>query len=105
MWFTNGIRKQKIHYMICGDININTPRTDENKIVEYINSLNSGGSINLINLPTTIAENCRPSLLDLVYTNVVTPKISGGICLAELSDHLPTFTFIKNCNHFKTKIK
>ena len=37
---------KKIHYLICGDININTLRTDDNKIMEYINSLNSSGCIN-----------------------------------------------------------
>ena len=63
--------------------------------MEYINSLNSRPCINLINLPTRIAENCRPSSLDHVYTNVVTPKISGGVCLVELSDHLLTFAIIE----------
>ena len=34
------MESKKILYSICGDININTLRADDNKTMEYINSLN-----------------------------------------------------------------
>ena len=45
----------------------------------------------IINIPTRFAENCKFSLLDLVYTNMTNNSIKSGVCMFEISDHFSTF--------------
>jgi len=50
-----------------------------------------------INVHTRFAENCKPSLLYHMYTNVHGKKLNcqSGAILFEMSDHLPTFLSLK----------
>ena len=78
-----------INYVVCGDININT-LSNNPKESEYIAALNSIGCNQMIDVPTRFAYNCKSSLLNHVYTNI-TKETYCGVCLYEVSDHLPTF--------------
>ena len=61
----------KSNYVICGDININKPTLENtNKTIDYINALTSIDCKMTIRNPTRFANNCSPSLLDHVYTNI-----------------------------------
>ena len=60
-----------------------------------------------INNHTRFGENCRPSLLDLIYTNIDSTRTINWVALFELSDHLPTFFMVKNttcCVNNDTKL-
>ena len=47
----------------------------------------------MINKPTRITTHSS-TLLDHIYTNIVTDQIQSGILTYDISDHLPTFCFI-----------
>ena len=36
----------------------------------------------------------KPTLIDHLYTNSFNPKVESGVCLYDISDHLPIFTLI-----------
>ena len=96
----------KLNYVVCGDININTLAKNP-KITECIEKRNSVGCKQLVDAPTRFANtfNCYSSLLDHVYINMPKKTLSG-VCLFELSDHLPTFFIIPNTkNHLTNKPK
>ena len=88
----------KLNYMVCGDININT-LAKNTKITEYIEKLDSIGCKQLVDAPTRFAStvNCNSSSLNHVYTNMP-KKTPNRVCLFKLSDHLPKY---KRCmNNF-----
>ena len=60
---------------------------------EYIVALNSIGCNQMVDVPTRFANNCTSSLLDHLYTNI-TKETYFGVCLYEVSGHLPTFFII-----------
>ena len=49
----------------------------------------------LIDLPTRFADNCKFSLLDHIYTNITNQVHESGVCIFDISDHLPTFFIAK----------
>ena len=60
-----------------------------------------------INNHTRFGKNCRPSLLDHIYTNIDNTRTISGVAIFELSDHLPTFFIVKNttcCVNNDTKL-
>ena len=84
----------KCEYIICGDININLLSS---RVATYIETLLSNGCNSLINNPTRFSFNSKPSLLDHIYTNNISNGKEYGICLYDISDHLPVFVMIKDC--------
>ena len=52
----------------------------------------------MIRNPTRFSDNGKASLLDHIYTNSTKLKIKAGVCLYDISDHLPTFFILKNTN-------
>ena len=67
------------------------------RVATYIETLLSNGCNSLINNPTRFSFNSKPSLLDHIYTNNISNGKECGICLYDISDHLPVFVLIKNC--------
>ena len=67
------------------------------KICYYIRSLESVGCNMHINTPTRFAENKNSSILDHIYSNS-NNICNSGICLYDISDHLPIFLVKKNFN-------
>ena len=80
---------------MVGDININT-LTKNSQTENYMNVLNSFGCKLLIDLPIRFADNCKFSLLDYIYTNIANQVYKRGVCICDISDHLPTFFIAKN---------
>ena len=61
--------------------------------------LNSIGSCSLLTSPTRFFSNCTPSLLDHIYSNMSNHPKTSGICLYDISNHLPTFLTIETLKH------
>ena len=47
----------------------------------------------MVDVPTRFANNCKFSLLDHVYISII-KETNSGVCLYEVSDHLPTFFIV-----------
>jgi len=58
------LESQKLHYIVSGDMNINTLMKNDVKITDYINNLTSIGCKLMIDNHNRFAKNCNPSLLD-----------------------------------------
>ena len=97
------LESNKVNYIVCGDTNINLLAKYNPKIKNYVNDLKSIGSKLLIDIPTRFPVNCRSSLLDHIYTNITKQSIKSGVCIYEVSDHLPTFVIAKNTKCFSEK--
>ena len=52
-----------------------------------------------------IQQNCTPSLLDHIYTNICDEKKNAGIIIYDISDHLPVFVNLKLHHPTQQKIK
>ena len=85
------LETKKLNYVICGDININTLNRNNTKILDYTNAIVSLGCEMTIGNPTRFSENCNPSLLDHIYTNITKKSTYSRISAFEISDHLPIF--------------
>ena len=102
----NELENNKEKYILSGDINIDTlsvQTTGASKIKNYIDDLISSGCKLLINIPTRFADNCKSSLLDHIYTNLTNKNNQSGVCMFEISDHLPIFFIAKNVKCFSNK--
>ena len=69
------INLEGLNYFILGDFNINL-LSDAPSIIQYKESLESLGVINLINCPTRYMNMQTPSLLDHIYCNNSTSNIT-----------------------------
>jgi len=65
------LNTQKLCYVIEEDININYLSKDNEKIIDYLNTLTALGCEMIIGNHTRFSENCKPSLLDHMYTNLI----------------------------------
>ena len=102
----NELENNNEKYILSGDINIDTlsvQTTGASKIKNYVDDLISSGCKLLINIPTRFADNCKSSLLDHIYTNLTNKNNQSGVCIFEISDHLPIFFIAKNVKCFSNK--
>ena len=78
-----------------GDININTHQNIQTcSSKQYQDTLLSLGLVNLVSKPTRITE-LSESIIDHILTNIPLQKITCGVVVHDISDHLPTFAM---CN-------
>ena len=88
-----------MEFYLLGEFNINLLQSHCNQIIKtYADNLLSYSVKCCINKPTRISVS-RKSLLDHIYTNDFNRLIFSGMC--DISDHLPTFIFIKDIIHTK----
>ena len=64
------------------------------KTEDYLDVLYSSNLLQVITKPTRITSHTA-TLIDYIYTNACTDQIIPSIVTTELSDHLPTFCFIR----------
>ena len=100
------LENSNLNYIVCGDINVNFFAKDNEKITDYMNNLAMIGCKMKIKDHTRFGENCRPTLLDHIYTNIGNTRTNSGVAVFELSGQLPTFFMVKNTtccvkNNFK----
>ena len=91
------LENRRITYIISGDININLNLKSDN-IRNYVDFMSSIGCKSMIRNPIRFSDNGKASLLDHIYTNPTKLKIKAGVCLYDISNHLPTFFILKNTN-------
>ena len=85
------VKKHK--FLICGDFNIDLLKHySSSKIDSYLNT-NSEFCFNLITKPTRITSHSS-TLLDHLYTNMLSKQITSGILTYNISDYLRTFCII-----------
>ena len=89
---------QNLTYYICGDTNINLIKASTNSGIKYFfDDLTSAGTQVLVNKPTRIVSNSA-SLVDHLYTNDPVNKLTPGIIVTDMSDHLPLFLKVSTLN-------
>ena len=81
------LENQKLYYVVCGDININSLALNNTKIKNYLNSLNCVGCRLLIEASTRFSTTSKPSLLDHIYSNITRKTLLSKPCLFDISDH------------------
>ena len=87
------INLEGLKYFILGDFNINL-LSDSPPIIQYKESFESLGVINLINYPTRYMNMQTPLLLDHIYGNNCSKNIISGSISYDISDHNPVFVII-----------
>lgn len=77
--------------IFCGDFNIDllSPTGNKQNLSDIFCSF---GYQNVINIPTRITD-ASETLLDLCFTNYQPRECDAGVLIADLSDHLPFFSF------------
>ena len=82
--------------LVIGDFNENLLKYNKDKQTsEYLDMLLSLGFMPIITKPTRITDHTA-TLIDHIYTNTPEKLIESGICLADISDHLPVFCTMAN---------
>ena len=91
--------------IVLGDININFLNyNNDNHTSDFLDMLLDLGFMPLITKATRITDHTS-TLIDHIYTNMPGKTITAGICLADVSDHLPIFCTIANKLSTSTEIK
>ena len=81
---------------VLGDININFLNYNRDiQTSDYLDMLLGLGYMPLITKATRITDHTA-TLIDHIYTNVPQKTTKAGICLADISDHLPVFCTVAN---------
>ena len=76
---------------LTGDINVNLHAYSSHKPTsDYLDMLFNLGYLSLITKATRITDNSK-TLIGHIYTNCPEKVRKSGICLADISDHLPCF--------------
>ena len=85
------------YYIMAGDFNIDLLQTNHDSTSRYINGFLEANFIPCINLPTRFCETTA-TLIDHIMVKVprkmIQTKVSSGNMIANITDHLPNFTFI-----------
>lgn len=84
------ITNERKNVVLMGDININLADIDSVICEEYINCFTTYGLSCLLKKPTRVASDGSSSLIDHILTNL-DDVTSGGVILADISDHYPVY--------------
>ena len=95
------LQRKNLNYFLCGDINIDLLKQNNNEISNYENTLLSYGCKQYVKNATHFANNTSVSLLDHFYSNYETGNINSHILLDNISDHLPVLTTIEKVEILK----
>ena len=101
------LKEHKI-VVLLGDFNYNLFKYSHDKTVNHFtNTMLSNYLQPIINKPTRVVKNQKPSLIDNIFINAVDKDITCGNFTSKISDHMPNFMFLKNVtfDHKKTKKK
>ena len=80
---------------LCGDINIDLLKYENHKGTrDFLNALSSLGMFPLIDRPSRITE-YSATLIDNIFSNNLYERISNGLLINDISDHLPEFSITK----------
>ena len=84
---------------VCGDFNIDVSEYDRKSNIKYfIDHFISMSLYPLINKPTHIIHGCH-TIIDNIFTNVLSRDFGSGVIIDDTSDHFPIFC----CTNFVIK--
>ena len=86
----NNINKTKSKCIISRDFNFNLLDSVDHRTGAFVETMFSFNYYPLINKPTRITEKSS-STIDHIWTNFTNTKISSGIIVHPVADHLPIF--------------
>ena len=90
---------------LCGDFNIDILKRKVNQGTKFfLDTMYSIGLYSLIDRQTRISSHSF-SLIDNVFTNVTNHKVTSGILVSDITDHLPIFVFCTYPNPKKCNVK
>ena len=78
----------RCNLIICGDLNLNLLDKKNKAANNCVELIESFGLTHLINLPTRITKDTA-SLLDNIFTNMLSSQPTAKILIEDISDHLP----------------
>ena len=90
------VSKERKQVFLLGDFNINLLNyNDHQPTNDFLDSLASNSFIPYILHPTRITSHSK-TLIDNIFSNFISPEIISGNITANISDHLPQFSFVPN---------
>ena len=99
------LTQNKANHIICGDFNIDLLK-QTSFVKDYLDSLTACGCNQYINNPTRFSpDNTSQSLLDHIYSNLNSHRITCQLIQNDISDHLPILTSINYKRHKLDKEK
>ena len=88
------LSKENKTVFLLGDFNIDLLNYDQHSLTnEFLDSLSSHMLLPHIVQPTRIRNNSK-TLIDNIYSNVITPNDISGNIIATTSDHPPNFLLL-----------
>ena len=92
------INKKKKHFVIMGDVNINSLKMNVvGSITDYLNDIQSAGCLSFINKATRVVYKGRrweTSCIDHMYSNIQPERMQSYVITSGISDHFSTLTKI-----------
>ena len=90
------VSKERKQVFLLADFNINLLNyNDHQPTNDLLDSLASNSFIPCILHPTRITSHSK-TLIDNIFSNFISPEIISGSINANISDHLPQFSFVPN---------
>ena len=90
------LSKENKQFFLLGDFNINLLNyNDHQPANEFLDSLASNSFIPYILQPTRITSHSK-TLIDNIFSNIISHEMISGNMTATVSDHLPQFLFAPN---------
>ena len=81
---------------ILGDFNYNLLKyTEDTHVKKFADTMFSNNLQPLINKPTRVVKNQKPSLIDNFFVNAIDKEITSGNITSKITDHMPNFMIMK----------
>ena len=91
--FFDKLSKENKQVFLLGDFNINLLNYNDHQLTnEFLDSLASNSFIPYILQPTRITSHSK-TLIDNIFSNIISHEMISGNITATISDHLPQFLF------------
>ena len=92
----NTMSSENKNCYISGDFNLDLLKYNTvNVIGDFLNTIQTNNLYPLIDRPTRITPTSA-TLIDNIFTNVLTHQIKSGVCVNYLTDHYPIFQITKS---------
>ena len=90
------VYKEQKSVFLLGDFNVNLLNyNNHNPTNEFLDSLASNSFVPYILQPTRLTSHSK-TLIDNIFSNIISPEAISGNLTATISDHLPQFMIVPN---------
>ena len=90
------VSKEQKSVFLLGDFNVNLLNyNDHNPTNEFLDSLASNSFVPYILQPTRLTSHSK-TLIDNIFSNIISPEAISANLTAPISDHLPQFMIVPN---------